>query len=100
MLDQFRELFEPPSDDDLRVIAAPLDFLGVNYYRPSIVRADPSDGFLATRSVRRGDEAVTQMDWIVRPDGMTRLLERLHRDYPVAEIAVTENGAAYEDPPA
>jgi beta-glucosidase len=38
------------------------------------------------------------MDWIVRPSGLTTLLERIHRDYPVRSLAVTENGAAYPDP--
>ncbi len=100
MLETFAAHFEPPSAADLQVIAAPIDFLGVNYYRPSVIRADPRDGFLGARSVQGPDEAVTQMDWVVRPDGLTKLLVRLQRDYPVGSLAVTENGAAYADPPA
>ena len=38
------------------------------------------------------------MDWIVRPQGLLDLLRRIHGDYPVEEMAVTENGAAYLDP--
>jgi beta-glucosidase len=100
MLEQFAPHFTPPPADDLRTIAAPTDFLGVNYYRPTTVRADPSDEFLGAASVQAPDEAVTQMDWIVRPSGLRDLLVRLHRDYPVGSLAVTENGAAYADPPA
>jgi beta-glucosidase len=99
MLEQFAPHFQPPSDEDLRTIAAATDVLGVNYYRPNVVRADPSDGFLGSRGVQQPHEPVTQMDWVVRPDGLTRLLLRLHRDYPVGSLAVTENGAAYADPP-
>jgi beta-glucosidase len=99
MLDHFAAHCAAPLADDLRVIAAPTDFLGVNYYRPTIVRADSTDAFLGVRSVRRPDDTVTQMDWIVRPSGLRRLLLRLHRDYPVRSLAVTENGAAYADAP-
>jgi beta-glucosidase len=99
MLDHFAARFTPPSPADLLTIAAPTDFLGVNYYRPSVIRADPADAFLGTRSVKPTGEAVTEMDWIVRPNGLRQLLLRLHRDYPVGSLAVTENGAAYTDAP-
>ncbi|MCA1644475.1 MAG: beta-glucosidase [Chloroflexi bacterium] len=100
MLDHFAAHFAPPGDDDLRQIAAPTDFLGVNYYFPTVVRADASETFLGLRRVGRADEPVTQMDWIVRPSGLRQLLVRLQRDYPVRSLAVTENGAAYADTPA
>ncbi len=99
MLDHFADQFAPPPDEDLDEIAAPTDFLGVNYYRPTIARADPTDTFLGAASVQRPDEAVTVMDWIVRPSGLRQLLVRLDRDYPVGSLAVTENGAAYADAP-
>jgi beta-glucosidase len=98
-----------PGDD--RIIAAPIDFLGVNYYRGYQVGA-PS----ATRpAVGRGDGRpapwpggdriavvqrplpTTEMGWEVDPTGLRDLLTRLHRDYPSAALIVTENGAAYGD---
>jgi beta-glucosidase len=100
MLEHFAAHFAPPPAEDLLTIAAPTDFLGVNYYSPNRVRADPTDAFLGAQSVRRPDEAVTEMDWVVRPSGLTQLLLRLNRDYPIRSVAVTENGAAYADPPA
>ncbi len=99
MLEHFSQHFAAPASEDLATIGAPTDFLGVNFYRPTIVRADPADAFLGARSVQRPDDAVTQMDWIVRPSSLTQLLLRLHRDYPISSLAVTENGAAYADPP-
>ena len=45
---------------------------------------------------------VTSMDWEVQPEGLTRLLQRLHTEYTgPAGVAlyVTENGAAYDDVP-
>jgi beta-glucosidase len=39
------------------------------------------------------------MDWEVQPEGLTRLLRRLHDDYTgeAVKLSVTENGAAYND---
>jgi beta-glucosidase len=39
----------------------------------------------------------TAMGWEVQPEGLTRLLLRLHEDYPGLPLVVTENGAAYDD---
>jgi len=37
------------------------------------------------------------MGWEVYPDGLYELLVRLHRDYKIPEIYITENGAAFKD---
>jgi beta-glucosidase len=37
------------------------------------------------------------MDWEVHPDALRELLLRLHREYAVPDLYVTENGAAYPD---
>ena len=61
---------------DLQAIAAPMDFLGVNYYSRSVVSAaGPWD-------VHGGGFEITDMGWEVYPEGLTELLLRLHRDYP------------------
>jgi beta-glucosidase len=39
----------------------------------------------------------TAMGWEVQPDGLRRLLVRLHEEYDVPPIYVTETGAAYVD---
>jgi beta-glucosidase len=46
-----------------------------------------------------GPKPWTAMGWEVEPEGLYELLVRLHRDYGVP-MAITENGAAYDDPPA
>ncbi len=83
---------------DFEVIAAPTDFLGVNYYNPTFVRHSPEDEPYHIASVRREGE-YTEMDWLVYPQGLYDLLQRLHRDYPTGLLYVTENGAAYPDEP-
>jgi beta-glucosidase len=38
------------------------------------------------------------MGWEVHPQSLTDILVRLHNDYPMPPVFVTENGAAYYDP--
>jgi beta-glucosidase len=81
---------------DLETIARPLDFLGVNYYSRAVLASDPSDAETGMRTVEVEAER-TAMGWEVYPEGLTELLVRLTRDYPVPPLYVTENGAAYPD---
>ena len=104
-------------DGDLEQIAAPLDFLGVNYYTRHHVKgraqldgpADVPAGSgprvtlpaLDIESVLPDGVPRTAMGWPVEPDGLRQLLVRLHDDYPsLPPIFITENGAAYDDAPA
>ena len=82
-------------EGDLETIAQPLDFLGVNFYRPNLVAADHSP-VLALREVEQ-DAEVTAMDWPVVPEALTELLLRLKRDYGDRPLLITENGAAFRD---
>ena len=81
---------------DLRTISAPLDFLGVNYYQPERVAADPRCAPLGVKAAPR-PAPTTAMGWEVNPDGLYELLLRLRRDYGDIPIFITENGAAYDD---
>lgn len=79
--------------DDLQAIAAPLDFVGVNYYTRSVVSAQgPFD-------VKTSGLPLTDMGWEIYPQGLTELLTRMHRDYPLPAVYITENGAAFPDGP-
>jgi beta-glucosidase len=82
-------------DGDLETIAQPLDFLGVNFYRPNLVAADDSP-VLGVREVEQ-DAEMTAMDWPVVPEALTELLHRLKRDYGDLPLLITENGAAFQD---
>ena len=94
-------------DGDLATIATPLDFLGVNYYFPSRVRAaayaedNPAlrtADDLGTQDVISPDEELTAMGWPVEPAGLTRLLTWLRDTYPtLPPIYITENGRACPD---
>jgi beta-glucosidase len=77
--------------DDLRHIATPMDFLGVNYYSRHVASAaHPWSPVEAGRPV-------TDMGWEIYPEGLTELLVRLHCEYPGPPLVVTENGAAFPD---
>ncbi len=82
---------DPVLPGDLEIIATPIDFLGVNYYTREIV--GESD---ATPTVVK-DPKVTDMGWEVYPEGIYEFLRRLHRDYGMSKLYVTENGAAMPD---
>ncbi len=98
---------DPPVEDgDLALIAAPIDFLGVNYYSRKVVRAQP-EGATPNPWTPTGYDELTQMPgsvytqmgpgWEVYPAGLTNLLVRLKDDYAPRSMLITENGAAFED---
>ena len=76
---------------DLQAIATPMDFLGINYYSRSVVSAAES------WKVHDSGYGVTDMGWEIYPRGLTDVLLRLQRDYPVPPLYVTENGGAFKD---
>lgn len=79
------------TEQEMQLIAQPLDYLGVNYYtRNFSSTGNPWD-------VRSSGNEVTDMGWEVYPQGLTELLLRLHQDYNFRELWVTENGAAFKD---
>jgi beta-glucosidase len=88
--------FEPRvAPGDMDVIARPIDFMGINYYTRSVVAASEESplGYVGVRP----EGEYTAMDWEVFPEGLTVLLERVHRDYGPIDLYITENGCAYED---
>jgi beta-glucosidase len=86
-------------DGDLTITGAPIDFLGVNYYFPSLVRAAGPDNPLGFEFAERAGVPRTAFGWPVVPESMTELLVLLRDRYGSAlpPILVTENGAAYDD---
>ncbi|EWS95987.1 beta-galactosidase [Streptomyces filamentosus NRRL 11379] len=87
----------PVHPGDLETIAAPLDWLGLNYYFRQIVTADPGGTAPRAKQVSVPGARLTHMDWEVHAEGLEQLLLRLTEEYGVGRIYVTENGSAYED---
>jgi beta-glucosidase len=104
-------------DGDLAAIGAPIEFLGVNYYHGESVSRQPAaprealeaptdrpttTPFPAAEGIYFHPRELprTSMDWEVQPEGLTRLLVRMHEEYTAPRgtaLYVTENGAAYDD---
>ena len=84
---------------DAATIAQPLDFYGVNFYNPEVVRADGGSplGF----DFVEPDGEVTGFGWAVEPDALRELLVGLHARYGdrLPPVHITENGASYPDVP-
>lgn len=82
-------------EGDLDIIAAPIDFLGVNYYTRARVRDDGSEDPCQLPPPDGCEK--TAMGWEVYPDGLEDLLLQLHRDYSLPPLIITENGLASDD---
>ena len=99
-VDLYEERFGPLDfvrRDDLEQIAQPIDFLGVNFYQPAVVRIADREPLGLELMETNGRQ--TAMGWRVEPDTFTALLVRLKRDYGDIPLVITENGAAFDDPP-
>jgi beta-glucosidase len=99
MIEVFARRFGPPDSvlpGDLELIAQPIDFLGVNYYFPHRVAADPAASPLGLRHAPPLGP-LTTMGWEQDPSGLHEILVRVRRDYGDVPIAITENGAAFDD---
>ncbi len=89
------------ADIDLGAIQAaqvPLDFVGLNYYFRLMVEADEQAKPLPLQAFTHPDSPITAMGWEIYPEGLYRLLTRLHQEYGTETIYVTENGVALDDP--
>lgn len=106
---------------DLDIISTPIDSLGVNYYHGELVGGSPPavqdapppttaapserpkrSPFPAAEGVHWHPRGLplTVMGWEVQPEGLTRLLRRIHDEYAApagVSLSITENGAAYDD---
>ncbi len=95
LLEAVAPVAPPVLDGDLAAIATPLDYVGINNYSRTLVRADPAGGKPST--VRPPEAPLTDMGWEIYPAGLHEVLTRLHREYGVQALYVTENGASFAD---
>jgi beta-glucosidase len=86
----------PQADFDL--IKTKFDFLGINYYTRSVTRATISHPVHAG-PVRQPLGTYTETGWEVFPQGLTETLTWVKERYGNIPLYVTENGAAFFDPP-
>jgi beta-glucosidase len=85
---------------DLDHIRRPLDFLGVNYYKRSVVRHDPLAWPVYASALRQPRSVYTETDWEVYAPGLADTLLWVKQRYGEIPLYITENGAAFYDPPS
>ena len=101
--DELREVFGegwpeiPP--DDMTLVRQPLDFVGINYYLRAVHRFGPNVPYLRAARVPQPRHTHTEMGWEVYPEGITDTLVWCRKRYGDVPLYVTENGAAFYDPP-
>jgi beta-glucosidase len=92
----FGEAMPGPVEDDLRLISAPLDFYGVNYYNPMGVKAATEGADLPFDYSDVPGYPTTDFGWPVVPDGLREQLVTLKDRYPdLPPVLITENGCSY-----
>ncbi len=101
-------------DGDTAIAQVPLSVLGVNYYKPDLVRRHDGTGdkamadghgdgsaspWVGSDDVEfvQQDGPYTSMGWNMDASGLTELLLSLAGRYPELPLMITENGAAFPD---
>ena len=102
--DELRQIFGEAwpdwPDEEVEALKAPVDFLGLNYYTRSVVRHDPGAWPVKAVAVRQPGAIYTETGWELHPQSLTEALLWIHRRYAGLALYVTENGAAFYDPPS
>ena len=95
----FGDAWPEPRPGELELIRQPIDYLGVNYYTRGVTRDDPAAPPVYASNVRQPEHTYTETSWEVWPDALTGVLLWVRGRYGDLPLYVTENGAAFYDPP-
>ncbi len=96
VLSRIEKYFQP---NDLSLLKFDFDFIGVQNYTRIMVKSNPLIPIVHGIPIspkRRKVDLVTQMGWEVYPEGIYLAL-KFYNKYPIKEIYITENGAAFKD---
>jgi beta-glucosidase len=102
--EQQNELLGFKSGDE-RLMRAPLDFIGLNYYTPWIVKDAPEGNGVPGLNTEGewarmlGDHPKTDIGWDIYPQGFYDILVRMARETGNRPIEITENGASFNTAP-
>ncbi len=89
------EKFVQPND--IEKLKFDFDFIGLQNYFRVIGKPSAIPFIWATRDNPDADKAqLTDMGWEVYPEGIYKILKRFAQ-YPIKELFITENGAAFGD---
>ncbi|MEO6590653.1 MAG: family 1 glycosylhydrolase, partial [Pyrinomonadaceae bacterium] len=88
------------TDADLKIISSPLDFVGINIYTPTYVRADGSkQGFAVVPNPASYPHMASS--WLnIGPEALYWGPHHVNKIWGAKEIYITENGCSSSDIPA
>lgn len=99
MRDVFGDAWPEWPGADLEQIRQAIDFVGVNYYTRSVTRHDPRRWPLRCSGEPQKHATHTETGWEVYPQGLADVLKWVSSRYGHPPVYITENGAAFYDPP-
>lgn len=85
----------PVKTGDARIMAAPINFIGINYYFEDTVRRD--DYAPEKFAVCPPEGPFTATGWHITPHGIYNLMEFVQREMGPIDMYITENGMAAEN---
>ena len=97
--DIFEDAWPDFPSDDFSLTKQPVDFVGINYYTRSVVRHDRHAYPQIGKRVYQRNTTHTETNWEVYEKGLKDALVWFKDRYGNVPIYVTENGAAFYDPP-
>lgn len=92
-LEKIEKYIQPGDLDSLKF---EFDFIGIQNYFRVIAKPFPIPYLWAYRVKPDPGAETTEMGWEVNPEGMYKILRQFSK-YPVKEIIIAENGAAFPD---
>ena len=99
MTEIFGDAWPEFPDADMHLIRQPIDFIGINYYTRNVSKHDANALPVRASGVHQPQHAVTETGWEVFPPALSAVLVWVTERYGKMPLYVTENGAAFYDPP-
>lgn len=85
--------------EDFALMRQPIDFVGINYYTRAVVRHDDARWPVMAAPVEQAGATYSETGWEVFPQGLVDTLTWVKARYGDMPVYITENGAAFYDPP-
>ena len=95
-LKKYNPKFNPTAQDMKLLASQRPDFLGINFYAPGLVKADPKSP-MGTNWMDTNPDAIKSSNGPVRPEALYQLLMRIKKEYGDPEMMITENGASFNN---
>jgi beta-glucosidase len=99
LAEMYGEAWPQFAESDFETIAQPVDFIGINYYTRAVTKDDPGVMLERASRVRQSGATYAETGWEVFPQALTDLLLWFRERYGNTPVYITENGAAFYDPP-